>query len=205
MPRPWLAVALCLASSAAVAQERTVDSRPWFARFDGGAGTPVGLLGGVVGRAVAPGFAIEVGGGLGVTGYQAAVLARGYLPVGDSDTSSWTVAGGPSLGLLGESLGLHVAHRDDLAVARGDLFYVAGLNVEAGYELRLGWGFIFRVAVGGFVTVAENMAALCAKDPGSSAEPAGCEPGGPDAIPSGPQVARRRAYPYFALGLGFAW
>ncbi len=205
MPRRPLVLALCLVCAAAAAEERTVESRPWFARVDGGVGAPVGFFGAAVGRAVAPGFAIEVGGGLGATGYQAAVLARGYVPVGDSDTSSWTLAGGPSLGLLGESLGLHVAHRDDIAVSRGDVFYVAGVNVEAGYELRFAWGGIVRVAVGGFLTVAENMAALCAKDPGSSAEPSGCEAGGPDAIPSGPQVARRRAYPYLVLGFGFAW
>ncbi|HKA88108.1 MAG TPA: hypothetical protein VKE22_10595 [Haliangiales bacterium] len=205
MPARACAFLLWLVCSTAAADERTVDSRPWFARFDAGLGSPVGFLGATVGRAVAPGLAVEVGGGLGGTGYQAAVLARGYIAVGDSESSSWTLAGGPSLAMLGESLGLAVTHRNDIAVARGDLFYVAGVNVEAGYELRFAWGGIARVAVGGFVTVSENMAALCAKDPGSDAEPAGCEPPGPDAIPSGPQVARRRAYPYFVLGFGFAW
>jgi hypothetical protein len=199
----WLA--FVLVGSSAVAEERTVDSRPWFARFDGGIGSPVGFLGGAIGRAVGPGVALELGGGLGATGYQVAALVRGYIPVGDSEVSSWTLAGGPSLGLLSQSFGLNVAHRDDIAVARGDVFYVAGANVEVGYELRLAWGGIVRAAIGGFLTVAENMSPLCAKDPGSDAEPSGCQPGGPDAIASGPQVARRRAYPYLVFGFGFAW
>jgi hypothetical protein len=202
-----LRAALCLVALAAGAAgaEPTVDARPWFVRSDGGIASPVGFFGLAVGREVAPAWALELGGGLGVTGYQAAVLGRRYLPIGGSHVAFWTLGAGPSLALLGESLGLHVTHRDDIAVAHDDLFHVVGLNAEAGIEARFEWGGLVRVALGGFLKLHDNMAYLCEKDPGSSEEPAGCEAAGVDALPSGAQVARLRAYPYLVFGFGFAW
>jgi hypothetical protein len=196
-------VLIALLPAIAAAEPRVVDERPWMVRVDGGIGSPVGFFGGVIGRTVQPGLALELGGGLGITGYQIAALGRFYLPVGDSESSSWTFAGGPSVALMSQAWGLHVNHRDDLPIGSGDLFYMAMVNVEVGYELRMHWGGLLRVAVGGYLNLHETISPLCRHDPGSSMEPAGCEPS--LEYPTAAEVARNRALPYFVFGYGFTW
>src|SRR5262249_24630727 len=196
-------LALALLSSLASAEERTVDERPWFIRAEGGIGAPIGFYGAVLGVTVRPSVAVEVGGGLGITGVQIAALGRLYCPIGDSDTHSWTLAAGPSVALLSKAFGLNVVHRDDVAVGANDVYYMAMMNVEAGYEYRGHWGGLVRVAIGGYLNFAENISGLCVKDPGSTDEPPGCEPG--PHLPTAPQIARYRVLPYFVFGYGFAW
>jgi hypothetical protein len=201
MARAAVLVALLLVCGRGAAEPPTVVSRPTYLRSDAGFGAPTGLLGFSAGHAVAPPWAIEAGAGLGASGLQLALLGRWYAPVGRSRVSSWALAAGPSLSLIGRPIGFHVPHAPEVEVGEGGLYFIAGLNAEAGWELRLGWGGLLRVAIGGFLRVAENMSGLCPR----SASGARDGPCGSPHLPTAPEIARLRGYPYLTFGYGWAF
>lgn len=186
-----------------VAAEPTTQSRPNFVRTDVGLGAPEGVFGAAIGRAFHSDLTLELGFGLGLTGWQVALLGRHYLPVAGSDIHSFTFAAGLSVALAGAPVGNRIAHRADIPVSDSKLFYMAMLNAEVGYELRLRWGGIFRVALGGYVVLAENMSGLCDGVPQGRHEPiSSCNP---PHFPPGPLIAAHRVLPYLTVGYGWAW
>jgi hypothetical protein len=194
------ALAVLFAAATAAADEPpNVARRPTYLRVDGGLGAPTGVFGFTAGHAIEPPWAAEVGGGLGLSGFQLAVLARWYRPIGESQRHVWTAAAGPSVSLLGETLGFHVQHADDVTVEDGDVFFIAGLNVEIGWEVRFGWGGLLRVSIGAFVRLAENMSGLCPEETSGDLD----GPCGSPHFPTPPEIARVPAYPY--LGFGYGW
>ena len=199
MSRATLLLVLVVGAPA-FAQVPTVVSRPTYLRMDAGFGAPTGLFGFSVGRTLEAPAAMEVGFGLGASGWQLALLARLHLPMGDSPWHSWTVAAGPSLSFLGGPFSRSVPHDDSVVVDESDLYYIFGVNAEIGWEWRQPWGGFIRLAAGGFYNISENMSALC---PESVAEPnSSCAP---PHLPSAPEIARIRAYPYFVMGYGWSF
>jgi hypothetical protein len=196
-----IAAVLGLAAARAAAEPSNVELRPTHMRLDAGFGAPTGMMGLSVGHGGWPPWGIEAGFGLGVTGWQLAVLARGYWPIGESLRSFVSAAGGPSLSLIGKPVGLRAPHSEEVEVGDGDVFGIFGVNVEVGWELRLGWGGLVRVAVGGFLRLHENMAHLC-HDGATVDDGSGCVP---PHFPSGPEVARISSYPYLAFGYGWSF
>jgi hypothetical protein len=199
--RDLLIAAALVASARAAADESNVVRRPTHIRLDAGFGAPTGIMGASVGHGAWPPWGLEVGFGLGASGWQLALLGRGYWAIGDSVRNFVTVAGGPSVSAIGEPLGTNVPHSGGVVVDGGKLYGIVGLNVEVGWELRLGWGGLVRVAVGGFLRVAENMSSLCSTD-ATVDDGSGCVP---PHLPSGPEIARIPAYPYLVFGYGWSF
>jgi hypothetical protein len=201
----WLGWCVALAATAtagaARADEPTTTTRPNHLRLDAGFGAPTGIFGFSVGRTVAAPWAVELGGGLGASGVQIALLGRWQRPLGRSTLQSWFVSAGPSVSLIGEPIGVHVPAAEGVSVDGDEIYYIVGGNLEIGWELRGGWGGLLRVAVGGFLRVAETMSPLCPEG-ASSEEGSGCFSGH---LPSGPDVARIPAYPYFTFGYGWSF
>jgi hypothetical protein len=200
--RRGLLILLSLAAGPAGADDApNVIRRPTHVRLDAGFGAPTGIMGASVGHVAWAPWGLEGGFGLGASGWQLALLARHHTPIGDSVRSFFIVAAGPSLSLIGEPFGTRVPRSAGVAVGEGDVYGILGLNVEVGWELRVGWGGIVRVAVGGFLRVAENMSRLCRED-ATVDDGSGCVP---PHLPSPPEVARLPAYPYLVLGYGWSW
>jgi hypothetical protein len=194
----WTVGVVGAVAGAAAAEPPTVVSRPTYIRGDVGIGAPTGLAGVTVGHALDPPWALELGLGLGLTGWQLAGMARYYAPAGDSARWSWSFAAGPSLSLLGRSLGLRVPHEPDVTVPDGAIYTILGANAEAGLELRVGWGGLVRIALGGFLALHEDMSPLC-RERSETLDCAGLH------FPSGPAVARLPMYPYLAFGYGWSF
>lgn len=191
------AIVLFLAASPAVAQDDDwSDPEQWTILAPGGIGSPVGYMGFQLGYEFAPPFALEAGVGLGSTGIQIPVLARYYLDTLDRP-HRLSVATGPSVGLLSESLGLNVPHDDSVSVDRSDLFYVGYWNVELTWEVRARFGLMFRAGLGAFVRLFEHMSHLC-----NGSDDLDCQG---LHIPTGPQAARVVVAPYLTYGLGWAF
>jgi hypothetical protein len=192
---------VAVAATAARAEAPTTDTRPNHVRFDAGFGAPTGIFGLSIGRTVAPGWAVELGGGLGASGLQLALLGRWQRPIGESTRQSWFLSGGPSVSLIGEPLGIHVPAADGVVVDDDEIFTIVGVNVEIGWEFRAGWGGLLRFAVGGFARVHETMSPLCPRG-ASSDEGSDCFS---MHLPNGPDVARIPAYPYLSFGYGWSF
>ena len=198
---PLLLLGAALAAAPAAAQQvPTVVSRPTYLRFDAGFGAPSGLFGFWVGHTIEPPAAIEIGAGLGLSGWQLAAMARVHVPLGNSPWHSFTGAAGPSLSFIGGPFTNSVPHAEHIEVDEGDIFTIFGVNAELGWEWRQPWGGLIRIALGGFYRVSENMSHLCPE--GASSEGSSCAP--PHLL-SAPEVARLIAYPYLVLGYGFAF
>jgi hypothetical protein len=193
---------LALTASASADEPRTVDVRRGFVRVDAGLGSPEGYYGGGVGFAVHPAVTLEAGVGNGETGLQLALLARHYYLVRAPD-QYLTVAAGPSLSLLNQALGGDLPTRPDLPEGRAGTFYLAGMNVEIGSEVRRAWGGLFRASVGLFVKLDENMTQLCEGAP----EGGDCNPPMLDNSFSihAAKVASWALFPYASIGVGFSF
>lgn len=179
----------------------TTLTRPRYIRNDAGVGAPTGIMGLSIGGLVSPTWAIEGGFGLGATGWQLALLGRWYRPVFNSPYSSLSLAAGPSLSMIGKPVGTNVPHDDSVQVDDGDIFTIFGLNAEVGFEWRMHWGGLVRVALGGFLRVHETMAHLCSEETsGSESGPCGSLH-----LPTAPEIARLVAYPYLVFGYGWSF
>ncbi|HEU4614301.1 MAG TPA: hypothetical protein VFS15_19535 [Kofleriaceae bacterium] len=197
-----MSVLLLLTAPASADDARTVDVRRAFVRLDAGLGSPEGYYGGAVGFTVHPALTVEAGVGSGETGLQLALLARHYDVVHAPD-QYLTFAAGPSLALLNRSLVGDWPSRPDMPDGRPGTFYLAGMNVEVGSEVRRAWGGMFRASVGLFVKLAENITQLC-----DGAPPGGdCNPPMVDNSFSvhAAKVASWSVFPYASIGVGFAF
>jgi hypothetical protein len=194
-------LAILLAAAPAAAQSvPTVIARPTYLRLDAGFGAPTGLFGFTVGHTIEPPAALELGAGLGLSGWQLAVLARVHVPLGSSPWHSFSAAAGPSLSFIGGPFTQSVPHADHVEVDEDDLFTIFGVNAELGWEWRQPWGGLIRVALGGFYRVSENMSHLCPE--GTYGEGSSCAP---PHLASAPEIARLLAYPYLVFGYGFSF
>jgi hypothetical protein len=194
-----------LAASSAAADvsdpPRVVDIRTTYVRIDLGLGAPTGYYGLAAGHAVHPSLTIEGGVGRGSTGLQLALLARHYHLVRSPD-NYLTAAIGPSLSLLGKTLGGDIPSRPDQPLPDGT-FYLTGINVEVGHEIRVPWGGIYRLTLGMFVRVKQNMTQICEGAPvGGQCNP---EPVDNSFDVHASKVASWRFFPYVGLGFGYAF
>ena len=205
-----LPLAALLLASPAIAEktpegERTVNHRRLVLLSEGGIGTPEGLMSGRVGYTVAEEWAVELGGGLGFTGYKIAPMARRTWAVnwgtGDLDRESLGLGFGPAVGLLSERLGLNVPHAEGLEVDTSAIYYASWLNAELSYEFRGRRGGVVRVRGGVSVRALENMTWLCeGEEP--TREYTDCYP---PHFAAGPVIANAPAFPYGGFGYGFAF
>jgi hypothetical protein len=166
---------------------------------DLGVGLPTGYYGLAGGYAVHPDITIEGGVGRGSTGLQLALLARHYHLVRSPDNFV-TVGGGPSLSLLSKTLGGDIPSRPDAPLPDGT-FYLTGVNLEVGHEIRTSWGGFYRLTVGLFVRVKEDMTQICEGAP----EGGQCNPEQLDNSfdVHAAKVAGWRYFPYVGIGFGY--
>lgn len=179
---------------------RSVVLRPWSVTLDTGLGSPIGVFGAMVGYCPSDELEVAVGGGLGFTGIQAAVLVRWLIPVGSSPTMSWIIGGGPSLAFRSERLGFRIERAtEDTVIDRDTLYHTAWLNAELGWVGRAAWGGVLRVTLGAGLRIADNQRGLC---DGAPEEGGDCDPPhfGPGSI-----YARAVVLPSFAMGFGWAF
>ena len=100
-------------------------------------------------------------------------------------------------------MGIGVPHNENVPLDEDALYYLLVLNGELSYELRASWGGMFRVALGGWLRMAENMADLCDGVPQGRDEALNhCNP---PHYPSASHIAGVPGFPYFRLGLGWAF
>jgi hypothetical protein len=180
---------------------RTVDARRGYLRLDLGLGAPTGYYGVSFGYAVHPDITIEAGVGRGSTGLQLALLARHYRIVRSPD-NYFTAAIGPSLSLLSKTLGGDIPSRPDKPEPDGT-FYLTGVNAEIGHEIRSTWGGVYRITLGAFVRIKQDMTAICDGAPqGGQCNP---EPVDNSFDMHAAKVASWRWFPYVGLGFGYAF
>lgn len=180
-----------------------VARRPLSLAFDAGGGAPTGFFGATLGYTLPDRdlWTAEAGFGLGATGWQVAAQAKKYLPLGDRGWSHLTIQAGPSVGLLGRSLDLHVPHADNVVVDPDRIYWILWLHAGVGWEARMRWGGFIRFALGGMVNVFNTQAALCAGTQGEKIGTSSCTP---RHFASGPEVARARVLPWFGFSYGWS-
>lgn len=166
-----------------------------------GLGDPTGYYGVDLGYAVHQDVSLEAGVGRGSTGLQLALLARHYHRVGPPD-NYLTFAAGPSLSLLSKTLGGDIPSRPDRPLPDGT-FYLTGVNLELGHEIRTTWGGVYRLSLGMFVRVKQDMTTICDGAPvGGQCNP---EPVDNSFDIHAAKVASWRFFPYVGLGFGYAF
>ncbi len=178
--------------------QHTTEARPWLVLAEASMGGPSGIMGGRVGYK-----SVELGGGLGATGYKAHGQWKYYWTPFDSDILSFPVGVGPSIGLNGEAVGIE----RDWGEKEGEeprLLFASWLNAEMSAEWRARWGGVWRWTIGGAVRLYENQSQLCE----------GVEvPEYPDynacydlaAFPSSPIAASWPIFPYLGFAYGYAF
>lgn len=215
----WAAAVLGLALSvlspnAALAEEEELieylyPRGPLVVFYNIGFGAPTGLFGLSVGYEFTPNWALETGFGFGFTGYQIPLMLRWYTPIledfgpRNESLSAFSLALGPSVGLISKGLGLNVPHDEDRAVNESKLYAVGWLNFELAWETRGSWGGVFRAVIGGGPRILDNMSELCSKavpERDGTIPMTSCDP---PHFPSGPRIANSPAI--FYLGVGFGW
>jgi hypothetical protein len=113
---------------------------PVVALLTAGFGAPTGLMGATVGWEFAPDWALETGFGLGLTGYQVPLMVRWFTPLlarsgpRDGSLGAFSLAAGPSAGLITRSLGLNVPHDEGRTVDEDALYAAVWFNIEAAWE-----------------------------------------------------------------------
>lgn len=182
---------------------RTTATRPLSITFDGGFGGPTGIFGGTVGYHVTPDWEVAAGFGLGMTGYQVALLGRYALPMGRSGLHAWVFGFGPSIGFRSEALGMRIEHTDGTTIDADRLFFTAWLNAEVGWEGRFRWGGVLRVMVGAELRIADNQAGLCkGADTSADSLESSCNP---RHLAPGSTVAQHLVLPYLQFSFGWAF
>ncbi len=193
------------APPAPLAATRTTATRPLAITFDGGLGGPTGLFGATVGYHVTDAWEVATGFGLGMTGYQVALLGRYALPMGHSDLHAWIFGLGPSIGFRSEALGMRIEHSDEVAIDPEKLYFTAWLNAELGWEGRFRWGGVLRVMIGAELRIADNQRHLCdGADTGADSRGSGngCNP---YHLAPGSTVAGHLFLPYLQFSFGWAF
>lgn len=170
--------------------------------LDGGVGGPTGLMGLTLGYRISPPVEVELGFGLGGTGYQLALLGRIGTPNPPGGAHRFVFGLGPSIGFRSEALGLHIEHDAQTTVGHDDLFFTVWLNADIGWEARFRWGGVLRVVVGAGLRVADNQAALCAAEKGGQPGTSDCNPF--EYMP-GSTSARLPVLPYLQFSFGWAF
>jgi len=172
-------------------------------------GAPTGIAGLTIGYEFAPSWALETGFGLGLTGYQFPLMVRWYTPIlrdagpRRASLSAFSLALGPSVGLISKRLGLNVPHDEGKEVDQNGLYAVSWLNLEVAWETRAFWGGAFRVSVGGGPRIYDNMSELCTPavpGPDGHISVTSCDP---PHLTSGPRIANSPAIFYVNFGIGW--
>lgn len=189
-------------SAMALARPVSFHSQPRFeVMAEVGIGSPTGLLGARVGYTNGTRWGLEVGGGVGLTGYQTSLMGRLYQRVGRK--LAFSLGAGPSLALNGPRVGRSIEHLESIDTS-GQLYYASWFNAEGAMELRFSnHGLFFRGAIGVNITMKENMAALCrgvAWNADNNPPNEGCAP---PHTPSGPEYVARPANPYLTGTVGW--
>ena len=198
-------IVICLSLSApALANDpvasRTTETRPWSVSLDLGFGAPSGLYGLTVGTYLTPEFELALGGGLGFTGVQLALLGRYALPVSTSQRASWIFGFGPSVALRGHPLGLDVEKATESTVIDPDhVFHTFWLNAEIGWMIRTDGGFLFTVSGGAALRLSDDQRHLCDDAPELGG---GCNP---MHFAPGSSYAKIPVLPWFSLRGGYAF
>lgn len=164
-------VPLVAMSSIAVAQpvirKETAPPPPPSVRVDVGVASPVGAVGVVYSRPLAPHFAVELGAGIGLSGVQLSVMGK---PRFGSGRWRYTPGLGVSVGVpLGGTSAFHDGHPAGDHEIDGDPITMRWLDADVlGVEYRGPSGFVF--AASGGVTVALNRAHWDVIDTGADVE-----------------------------------
>ena len=172
--------------------------------FDAGAAAPHGIFGGGLTYMVDFPWAVEVGGGLGATGSQAAVTGRWHHLL-DAGNNALVLSGGPSVGVLSRSLGTNVPHAEGEDIDEDSLYAVSWFNLGVGWEGRTDFGLFGQAEMGGALRLLDNQSGLCRgvdSNPRTNSEAGGC---GSMHMPIGPEIARVPIFPYLTFGFGWAF
>lgn len=140
-----------------------------------GLGSPVGLIGVTLTYLPRPQFQVELGTGLGFSGFQFSIMPK--FSVGD-EHHRFVLGVGPSAGITPNP-------------AAGCPCVAYWLNAEAGYEFRSVGGFSFLIAVGVLKGLAGKMPAVFNGDPFEQ-EPEGSTPASPEAVSGYPILPEAR-------------
>ena len=169
-----------------------------------GVGAPTGVMGGSVSYEFSTPLALEIGGGLGLTGWQGSVMGRYYTPWLDWSHHRINFGLGASVGLAGRSVSLDIAHNEATTTNFDNrLFHVGYLNGEIAYELRAAWGGALRFTLGFAARLSENMSGLCDGIPKGIDEPNHkCNPR--HFAPSS-KIAALPTLVYMSMGYGWAF
>ena len=169
-----------------------------------GFGSPVGIMGLTVDYAVAFPWGVELGGGLGASGYQLSARARRVWLPGPLRKFAWFVAGGPSVGALSKLLGTQVPHRDDQEIGDSDVYFTTWLNAGVGLEMRWDVGFLLRSELGAALRLYTNADDLCRGVDGhpDTAGESSCKS---YHLPTAPEVARIIGFPYLSFSFGWSF
>lgn len=216
---PLTALVLALAAPATSAAaprisapDPTRATHPFSITANASFGGPTGFVGLGLGYYMTPHWQLEAGIGLGVTGYQVALMGRYALALGASGEHAWLFGLGPSMALRSDATWLaDIEHTPDVTVRRAHVYTTAWLNAELGWEGRFRLGFlglaswppmIVRVVLGASIRVADNQGHLCDGPDGDTHWP-GCSD--VPIIPSGAWVADQAVLPYLQVSGGWAF
>jgi len=143
-----------------------------------GFGSPVGILGGTFTYSPRPQFQIELGSGLGFSGFQFSIMPKVAL---GSGRERFVLGVGPSVGIAPNSTG---------SPATTCVSY--WLNAEAGYEFRSVGGFSFLIALGVVKGIAGKMPAILPSGDPFEQEPGTSTTAPPDAVSGYPILPEAR-------------
>lgn len=188
----------------AIVAEPRAPRPQWVTLYaDLGLGGPTGIFGASVVVRAAPRWGVDLGGGLGATGYQGSARAQVKLLVDGSGQRALTLSVGPTMGLQARALKMRIPHADD--EREPSVAYTAWMNAALGVSfVDQPTGISVRLELGASVRMVSTQADLCRGVDGSAVDEGGDAACKSMHLATAPEIARHVVLPSLMLSGGWS-